>query len=102
MHGFKTGCRNTRYYYGVASVQNLVKCIRGVGVDVEDLVFEALASSEACLTEDDKMAGTILADIGGAQQIFQYLRWKYLAYSSCSRGRLSNDPGHRNRLRPAL
>jgi cell division protein FtsA len=36
-----------------------------VGVDVEDLVFEALASSEACLTEDDKNVGTILADIGG-------------------------------------
>jgi cell division protein FtsA len=43
----------------------LTKCIRGAGVDVEDLVFEALASSEACLTEDDKQMGTILADIGG-------------------------------------
>ena len=65
MHGFKLDAETHVITTGVASVQNLVKCVRGVGVDVEDLVFEALASSEACLTEDDKMAGTILADIGG-------------------------------------
>ena len=65
MHGFQLDTETHVITAGAASVQNLVKCIRGVGVDVEDLVFEALASSEACLTEDDKMAGTILADIGG-------------------------------------
>jgi cell division protein FtsA len=42
-----------------------VKCIRGVGVDIEDLIFEPLASSEAVLTEDEKQVGVILADIGG-------------------------------------
>jgi cell division protein FtsA len=65
MHGFQLDTETHVITAAAASVQNLVKCIRGVGVDVEDLVFEALASSEACLTEDDKMAGTILADIGG-------------------------------------
>jgi cell division protein FtsA len=65
MHGFKLDVETHVITTGAASVQNLVKCIRGVGVDVEDLVFEALASSEACLTEDDKQVGTILADIGG-------------------------------------
>jgi len=65
MHGFKLDVETHVITTGAASVQNLVKCIRGVGVDVEDLVFEALASSEACLTEDDKNIGTILADIGG-------------------------------------
>ena len=65
MHGFKLDAETHVITTGVASVQNLVKCVRGVGVDVEDLVFEALANSEACLTEDDKMAGTILADMGG-------------------------------------
>ena len=65
MHGFKLDVETHVITTGAASVQNLVKCIRGVGVDVEDLVFEALASSEACLTEDDKNVGTILADIGG-------------------------------------
>jgi len=65
MHGFKLDAEAHVITTAVSSVQNLVKCIRGVGVDVEDLVFEALASSEACLTEDDKNVGTILADIGG-------------------------------------
>ena len=65
MHGFKLDVETHVITTGAASVQNLVKCIRGVGVDVEDLVFEALDSSEACLTEDDKNVGTILADIGG-------------------------------------
>ena len=65
MHGFKLDVETHVITTGAASVQNLVKCNRGVGVDVEDLVFEALASSEACLTEDDKQVGTILADIGG-------------------------------------
>ena len=48
MHGFKLDAETHVITTGVSSVQNLVKCIRGVGVDVEDLVFEALASSEAC------------------------------------------------------
>jgi cell division protein FtsA len=65
MHGFKLDAETHVITTAVSSVQNLVKCIRGVGVDVEDLVFEALASSEAVLTEDDKNVGTILADIGG-------------------------------------
>jgi cell division protein FtsA len=49
----------------VTSIQNLVKCIRGIGVDIEDLVLEPLASSEAILTEDEKQVGVVMADIGG-------------------------------------
>jgi len=64
MHGFKLDAEAHVITAEVSSVQDLVKCIRGVQVDVEDLIFEGLASSEACLTEDDKQIGTILADIG--------------------------------------
>jgi cell division protein FtsA len=39
--------------------------VRRVGVEVEDLVLEPLASSESVLTEDEKQVGVILADIGG-------------------------------------
>jgi len=51
MHGFKLDAETHVITAAVSSIQNLVKCIRGVGVDVEDLVFEALASSEAVLTK---------------------------------------------------
>ena len=65
MHGFRLDVETHIITAAVASVQNLVKCIRGIGVDVDDLIFEPLASSEAVLSEDDKNVGVILADIGG-------------------------------------
>jgi cell division protein FtsA len=65
MHGFRLDVETHVITAAVSSVQNLVKCIRGVGVDIEDLVFEPLASSEAVLSEDEKQVGVVLADVGG-------------------------------------
>jgi len=65
MHGFRLDVETHIITAAVASVQNLVQCIRGIGVDIEDLILEPLASSEAVLTEDEKQVGVILADIGG-------------------------------------
>jgi len=65
MHGFRLDVETHVITAAVSSVQNLVKCIRGIGVDIEDLVFEPLASSEAVLNEHEKQVGIILADIGG-------------------------------------
>jgi len=49
----------------ITSIQNLVKCIRSIGIDVEDLVLEPLATAEAVLIPEEKDAGVIMADIGG-------------------------------------
>ena len=65
MHGSRLDVETHVITAAITSVQNLVKCIRGLGVDIEDLVLEPLASSEAVLTEDEKQTGAILADIGG-------------------------------------
>jgi len=65
MHGFRLDVETHVITAAVTSIQNLVKCIRNIGIDIEDLVLEPLASSEAVLTEDEKHAGIILADIGG-------------------------------------
>lgn len=65
MHGFRLDVETHLITAAVASVQNLVKCIRGIGIEIEDLILEPLASSEAVLTEDEKQVGVILADIGG-------------------------------------
>ncbi|MFC2067881.1 cell division protein FtsA [Chloroflexota bacterium] len=65
MHGFRLDVETHIITAAVASVQNLVKCIRGIGVDIDDLILEPLASSEAVLTVDEKQVGVILADIGG-------------------------------------
>jgi cell division protein FtsA len=48
-----------------APVQNLTKIIKSLGVSIEDLVLEPLASSEAVLAEEEKQAGVLIADIGG-------------------------------------
>ena len=65
MHGQRLDVETHIITTAVTSVQNVMKCVRTVGVDVDDLVLEPLASSEAVLTEEEKQSGVILADIGG-------------------------------------
>ena len=65
MHGFRLDVETHIITAAVTSVQNLVKCIRSIGIDIDDLILEPLASNEAVLTEDEKQTGVILADIGG-------------------------------------
>ncbi len=65
MHGFRLDVETHVITAAVTSIQNLIKCIRSIGIDIEDLVLEPLASSEAVLTPDEKEVGVILADIGG-------------------------------------
>jgi cell division protein FtsA len=47
------------------AVQNIEKCIRRCGLEVEDVILEQLASSYAILTDDEKELGVCLVDIGG-------------------------------------
>jgi len=48
-----------------SAAQNIIKCIRLCGLDVDDMILEQLASSTAVLTEDEKDLGVCLVDIGG-------------------------------------
>lgn len=49
----------------VSAAQNIVKCIRRCGLEVEDIILEQLASCAAVLTDDEKDSGVCLVDIGG-------------------------------------
>jgi len=49
----------------VSAAQNIVKCVRRCGLEVNDLVLQPLASSMAVLTSDEKELGVALVDIGG-------------------------------------
>lgn len=49
----------------VSAAQNIVKCIRRCGLEVEDIILEQLASCSAVLSEDEKDLGVCLVDIGG-------------------------------------
>jgi cell division protein FtsA len=49
----------------VSAAQNIIKCVRRCGLEVNDLILQPLASSVAVLSEDEKELGVCLVDIGG-------------------------------------
>ena len=49
----------------VSAAQNITKCVRRCGLEVDDIILEQLASSLAVLTDDEKELGVCLVDIGG-------------------------------------
>ncbi len=49
----------------VSAAQNIIKCVRRCGLEVDDIILEQLASSESVLMEDEKDLGVCLVDIGG-------------------------------------
>jgi cell division protein FtsA len=49
----------------VNAAQNIEKCIRRCGLEVEEIILEQLASSHAVLTDDERELGVCLVDIGG-------------------------------------
>ncbi|MBM3384716.1 MAG: cell division protein FtsA [Betaproteobacteria bacterium] len=49
----------------VSAAQNIVKCVRRCGLEVNDLILQSLAAARAVLSEDEKDLGVCLVDIGG-------------------------------------
>src|SRR5687767_1424420 len=49
----------------VSAAQNIIKCVRRCGLEVQDLILQPLASSLSALTSDEKELGVSLVDIGG-------------------------------------
>jgi len=47
------------------AINNINKCIRRAGLEIEHLILEPLASSLSVLSEEEKEAGVCLVDIGG-------------------------------------
>ena len=49
----------------VNAAQNIEKCIRRCGLEVEEITLEQLASSYSVLTDDERELGVCMVDIGG-------------------------------------
>ncbi|HAR49618.1 MAG: cell division protein FtsA [Smithella sp.] len=49
-----------------SAIQDIVKSVNRVGLDIDDVVLEQLAAGEAVLSSDEKDLGVVLLDIGGA------------------------------------
>jgi len=78
----------------VTSAHNIVKCANRSGLDVCDIVLEALASGEAVLTEEEKELGTVLLDLGGGTTdlaIFSGKNIKHTFVLALGGNNLTND-----------
>ena len=54
----------------IASIQNLVKCCEMIGLKVQDIVLEQLASADGVLSLDERKLGVGVLDIGGGTSDF--------------------------------
>ncbi|GAC1429825.1 MAG: cell division protein FtsA [Ktedonobacteraceae bacterium] len=65
MSGFRLEVETHIITGSVSSIHNLIKCVHKAQVEIEDLVLEPLASSEAVLADGETDLGVALVDIGG-------------------------------------
>ena len=65
MAGFRLEVETHIATGAVTALQNLVRCVQRAGIEVDDLVLQPLASSEAALSEQERNLGVVLVDIGG-------------------------------------
>jgi len=62
-------------------VKNIEKCVERVGLRVDQLIFSALASSYAVLTDDEKELGVCVVDMGGGTMDIAMFTGGALRYS---------------------
>lgn len=65
MSGVRLEARVHMVTGAVSAADNITKCVRRCGLEVDDIVLQQLAASHAVLTEDEKELGVCLVDIGG-------------------------------------
>jgi cell division protein FtsA len=78
----------------VSAAQNIVKCVRRCGLEVNDLILQPLASSRAVLSEDEKDLGVCLVDIGGGTAdiaVFTHGAIRHTAVIPIAGDQITND-----------
>ena len=65
MSGVRLEVRVHLVMCAVNAAQNVEKCVRRCGLEVNDIILEQLASGHATLSEDERDLGVCLVDIGG-------------------------------------
>ncbi len=70
--------------YGLApSIKNVVNSVKATNIEIEDIILEALASSEAVLTTEEKESGVIMLDIGGGTTDVAVYKNKKMIFTYC-------------------
>ncbi|MDO9555428.1 MAG: cell division protein FtsA, partial [Atribacterota bacterium] len=82
MSGARLECKVHIVTGSITVVQNLIKCVEEAGLDIEEVIFGTLASSNAVLSSAEKDLGVLLIDIGaGTTEIAIFVEGG-LAYSA--------------------
>jgi len=64
-------------------IKNIVNSVKAANIEIEDIIIEALASSEAVLTNEEKESGVILLDIGGGTTDVAIYKNKKMIFTYC-------------------
>ncbi|MEM9481884.1 MAG: cell division protein FtsA, partial [Verrucomicrobiota bacterium] len=64
-------------------IQNAIRCVREIPLEVEDVVFSGVASAQVVLNKDDKSRGAIVIDIGGGTTDYVVYDDGALSQSGC-------------------
>ena len=78
----------------VSAAQNIVKCVRRCGLEVNDLILQPLASARAVLSDDERDLGVCLVDIGGGTTdlaIFTHGAIRHTAVIPIAGDQITND-----------
>jgi cell division protein FtsA len=70
-------------YGSITPIKNVINSIKNANVEIEDIILEALASSEAVLTQEEKESGVIMLDIGGGTTDVAIYKNKKLVFTYC-------------------
>ncbi len=65
MHGVRLEVEAHIITGATPTIQNLVKCVNSLDIEIDELVLAPLASGEAVLTDTERAMGVVVADIGG-------------------------------------
>ncbi|MCD4671009.1 MAG: cell division protein FtsA [Actinomycetia bacterium] len=70
-------------YGSSLQLNNVINTIKASKIEVEDIILEALASSEAVLTPEEKESGVMVLDIGGGTTDIAVYRDKKMIFTYC-------------------
>ena len=67
----------------ISLIKNVINSVKAANIAIEDIVIEALASSEAVLTSEEKESGAICLDIGGGTTDVAVYKNKKMIFTYC-------------------
>ncbi|MCS7294175.1 MAG: cell division protein FtsA [Chloroflexota bacterium] len=83
MYGSRLDAETHIVTAATSAVQNLTKCVEGAGVQVDDVIVEPLASATCVLTEQERLQGAAVVDIGGGTTSIAVFDEGAIAHTAC-------------------